>query len=67
VQAATAHGQPRARTLADDIDEHMSAFNVEEFVQEYEKEILQRLTRGHESSRDAQVSDPRATLKTLSI
>ena len=31
------------RGVAVDIDDHMSAFDVEEFVREYEKEILQRL------------------------
>ena len=28
----------------EDLEEHMSAFNVEAFVREYEKEILQRLS-----------------------
>ena len=28
----------------DDIEEHMAAFNVDEFVKEYEKEILERLS-----------------------
>lgn len=28
--------------LVEDLDEHMSAFNVKEFVEEYEKEILKR-------------------------
>ena len=30
--------------IEQDIDQAMQAFNVEEFVREYEKEILQRLS-----------------------
>ncbi len=31
-----------------DLEQHMSAFNVEEIVREYEKEILQKLTESHD-------------------
>lgn len=33
-----------AKKVVNDLEEHMEAFNVEEFVREYEKEILQRLS-----------------------
>lgn len=32
------------KKIVNDLEEHMEAFNVEEFVREYEKEILQRLS-----------------------
>jgi len=51
--------------LARDIDEHMSAFNVEEFVQEYEKEILERLSNHLENSSEDKNRDPLETLKAI--
>lgn len=37
-----------------ELDEHMSAFNVEEFVREYEQDILDRLSNQYESSANSQ-------------
>lgn len=48
-----------------DIDEHMSAFNVEEFVKEYEKEILERLSNHLENSSKENKGSGRDPLETL--
>ena len=49
-----------------ELDEHMSAFNVEEFVREYEQDILDRLSNQYENSAKSQDrTDPKETLKAL--
>ena len=57
----------QSKPITGDLDEHMSAFNVEEFVREYEKDILERLSFEYTESAETQErKDPKETLKALS-
>lgn len=43
IELSSIHPEQKLASPVDDLEEHMSAFDVKEFVQEYEREILRRL------------------------